>query len=97
IQIALRLACSASWFGVEWCELGDKDTSHNQWAISVHERLRLRSILDAIVASLYGLSRDDIRWILRDCDHPREQLAQNAFCRTLDPKGFWRVDKDQDP
>ncbi|MDR0966387.1 MAG: hypothetical protein LBM75_07805 [Myxococcales bacterium] len=62
-----------------------------------HERLRLRSILDAIVAALYGLSRDDLRWILRDCDHPKERLSDRAFTRTLDPKGFWRVDKDEDP
>jgi hypothetical protein len=66
-------------------------------AVTTHERLRLRSILDALVAVLYGLSRDDLRWILRDCDHPRERLADKAFCRTLDPKGFWRVDKTEDP
>lgn len=66
-------------------------------ALTGHERLRLRCILDAIVAALYGLSRDDLRWILRDCDHPRDRLSNTAFCRALDPKGFWRVDKDQDP
>lgn len=25
------------------------------------------------------------------------RLSDKAFCRTLDPKGFWRVDKTQDP
>lgn len=68
-----------------------------RWALTPHERLRLRCILDAIVAALYGLSRDDLRWILRDCDHPRERLQSREFARTLDPKGFWRVDKDEDP
>ena len=66
-------------------------------ALTSHERLRLRSILDALVATLYGLARDDFRWILRDCDHPKERLAEKAFCRALDPKGFWRVDKSEDP
>jgi hypothetical protein len=61
------------------------------------ERLRLRCILDALVAALYGLSREDLRWILRDCDHPKERVASRDFARTLDPKGFWRVDKDEDP
>lgn len=67
------------------------------WAITPHERLRLRCMLDAIVAVLYGLGRDDFAWILKDCDHPKACLGDNAFCRRLDPKGFWRVDKDQDP
>lgn len=66
-------------------------------AITPHDRLRLRCILDAIVAALYGLSRDDLRWILRDCDHPKERVTNRDFARSLDPKGFWRVDKDEDP
>lgn len=51
------------------------------WAITPHERLRLRCILDAIVAELYGLSYEDFEYILRD--------------DTSDPKGFWRVDKNK--
>lgn len=66
-------------------------------AITPHERLRLRCMLDAIVATLYGLDRDDFAWILRDCDHPTARLSEKGFCRTLDPKGFWRVDKAQPP
>jgi hypothetical protein len=54
-------------------------------------------MMDAIVAALYGLEHDDFSWILRDCDHPTARLPDNAFCRTLDPKGFWRVDKAQNP
>lgn len=67
------------------------------WAVTPHERLRLRSILDAAVAELYGLSLDDFAWILRDCDHPIERVCNKPFSRTLDPKGFWRVDKEQEP
>jgi hypothetical protein len=67
------------------------------WAVTPHERIRLRCIADAIVASLYGLTRDDFAWVLRDCDQPSERLGDKAFCRTLDPKGFWRIDKDRDP
>ena len=54
-------------------------------------------MLDAIVAALYGLNRDDFAWILRDCDHPLESLSDRDFTRSLDPKGFWRVDKDKPP
>lgn len=66
-------------------------------ALAQPERLRLRCILDAAVAHLYGLDRDDFRWILRDCDHPVEQSTSKAFTRALDAKGFWRVDKAQPP
>lgn len=61
------------------------------------EKLRLRCIIDAIVAYQFGLSEDDLKWILRDCDHPREVICSSKFSRTLDQKGFWRIDKDVDP
>jgi hypothetical protein len=67
------------------------------WAVTPHERLRLRCILDAVVAHLYGLDEEDFRWILRDCDHPVDKVTDKAFARTLDPKGFWRVDKHAEP
>jgi hypothetical protein len=54
-------------------------------------------MLDAIVAVLYGLDRDGFAWILKDCDHPKARLSEKVFCRRLDPKGFWRVDKTEDP
>lgn len=83
-------------FALAW--LDEREGSwKRRWALTTHERLRLRCILDAIVAALYGLSRDDLRWILRDCDHPKERVTNRDFARTLDPKGFWRVDKDEDP
>jgi hypothetical protein len=65
------------------------------WAITLHERLRIRCNLDALIAELYGLSWDDFAWILRDCAHPLSHI--NQIYHTLDPKGFWRVDKDKDP
>jgi hypothetical protein len=67
------------------------------WAVTPHERTRLRSILDAILAKLFELDMDDFRHILRDCDHSVSELSDKAFCRKLDPKGFWRVDKDREP
>jgi hypothetical protein len=70
---------------------------HARAALTTHERLRRRSLLEAVIAALYGLDRDDFAWILKDCDHPTADLGSKAFCRGLDPKGFWRVDKDQDP
>ena len=67
------------------------------WAVTPHERLRLRCLLDAVVAELYRLDWEDLAWILRECDYPVETLRDDAFTRTLDPKGFWRVDQNRDP
>lgn len=67
------------------------------WGITPHERLRLRCSLDAIIAELYGLDYSDLAWVLRDCDHPIEHIHDKSIYRTLDPKGFWRVDKEKYP
>jgi hypothetical protein len=67
------------------------------WAVTPFERLRLFSIVDAVVAELYGLNWEDLAWILRECDYPAAVLRDDAFARTLDSKGFWRMDKDKDP
>jgi hypothetical protein len=67
------------------------------WAVTAHERLRLRCILDALVAHHRGLAWSDLARVVAGCDHPAAALARAAFTRTLDPKGFWRVDRDRDP
>ena len=98
VQLSAPLAMCAWWFAPWWVRMQASFGGRSlRWAITLHERLRLRCTLDAIVAVLYGLDRDDFAWILRDCDHPAERLAEKALCRTLDPKGFWRVDKAQAP
>lgn len=50
------------------------------WALTRHERLRLRCILEALVAAAYGLTLDQFAYIVAE--------------RPADPKGFWRVDQD---
>ena len=95
--ILLRLACSSPWFAPEWLALGRRGEPCGISGLPAPERLRLRCVLDAVIAALYGLDIADLRWILRDCDHPRERLADPKFCRDLDPKGFWRVDRGLDP
>lgn len=101
--IARSLSISSHMFAPSWLIAVEKDQSLRQrpwkrwWAISSNERLRLRCILDAIAAELYGLDWDDLAWILRDCDHSVEWMRDKANYRTLDPKGFWRVDKELKP
>lgn len=96
-QVVCSLAFPFTPFAVEWHRqrriLSAHPTRwHARWAITPFERLRLAAFLDAIAAALYELSSLELNWILRDCDYPAGQLPSG-----LDPKGFWRVDKERDP
>lgn len=63
-----------------------------KWAIRDSERIRIRSILDAISASIFSLSWQDFLVILADCDFPIGMIPNG-----INPKGFWRIDKDKPP
>jgi hypothetical protein len=67
------------------------------WALQPHERLRVRSLVDAAIAASYGLDYEELKHFLADCDHPVSRSMAKSFTRNLDQKGFWRVDKDKDP
>ncbi|MCA9720176.1 MAG: hypothetical protein KC468_36280, partial [Myxococcales bacterium] len=101
IAATAKLCLAHLWFAPTWIDLDRHSQAFrvppSAWALTPHERLRLRAMLDAIVAALYGLGRDDFAWILKDCDHPAVKLSDSVFCRQLDSKGFWRVDKTDDP
>jgi hypothetical protein len=62
-----------------------------------HERLRIKAMLEAVVARIYELDDQDLKVIFKDCDHPEASLRKQGLKKTLDPKGFWRVDQDKDP
>ncbi|MBE0541980.1 MAG: hypothetical protein IH623_11380 [Verrucomicrobia bacterium] len=95
--IAALSLCSIQ-FAELWLSFQDGPVGWKQaWALTTSERLRLRCILDAVIAQLFGLSETDFGWILSNCDHPIQVVTAKNFMRTLDPKGFWRVDKDQPP
>lgn len=74
------------------CPVYFKDSS-----LTTYERLRSRTILDALIALQYGLNYHGIGYILRGCDFPLYSLGDPITRNTLPPKGFWRVDKDKDP
>jgi hypothetical protein len=68
-----------------------------RWALTDNERLRLRVITDVICAHLFGLNSDELRWVLHECDNPIAFLRNRDASQRLDPKGFWRVDKEREP
>jgi hypothetical protein len=73
------------------------DSRPRTWAITLHERTRVKLILDAVLASLFNLTRDHLVHLLRDVVYSKEKLLDRAWCKGLNPNGFWRVDKDKDP
>jgi hypothetical protein len=62
-------------------------------ALTVHERLRWTVMQNVVVALLYGLEPEDIRWMFKDCELDVESLRSNDYTRGLPPKAFWRTDK----
>ncbi|MHC5065413.1 MAG: Eco57I restriction-modification methylase domain-containing protein, partial [Planctomycetota bacterium] len=92
-----RLALQGPMFATEAKELLAAGIRVDQSELGAADRQDLRASIEALVARLYGLDGDDFAWILRDCAHPVEELKRRDFQRTLDPKGFWRVDRELPP
>ncbi len=67
-------------------------------ALTPSERLRVRVISDVVAATAFALTLEDMQTILADCSLPCSRLCGPAVMRkALDPRGFWRVDRDQEP
>ncbi|MGX6570190.1 Eco57I restriction-modification methylase domain-containing protein [Cupriavidus necator] len=84
-----------------WADFESQVRNHQSWrrlwAITAHERTRLKAILEAVAFHYFGLGLRDARVILGDTDRPTAQLTNDAFCKTLEQRGFWRIDKYQPP
>ena len=65
--------------------------------LTAAERTRLTAIIDAVIAVMYGLNRDDVLKIVENCDLSTELIQTKRYSTNLDPKGFWRVDKEKAP
>lgn len=80
LRAAASLSLTHPRFAGQWLELCDArgidvTSASRWWAVAPGERTRLRCVIDAVIAELYGLSYDDLLWILRGCDYPQEVLA----------------------
>jgi hypothetical protein len=96
-RIVASLAMPALNFAREWMKLERHDSWKRMWGVSMHERTRLRAMLEATIGFLAKLSRDEFRHLLAACDHEDQRLESPTFTRTLDPKGFWRVERKKPP
>ncbi len=97
--VGRRLAYPHTIFAREWlaCSASREVPWRRLWAVTSHERARLRAIADALAAHIMGLSPEEFAWILRDCDRPTAWVSDKSNARSLDPRGFWRVEKGNDP
>ena len=82
-------------FAQEWLELRNS-LGNLKFALTAHERLRCICIVNAVIASCFGLAAQDFEVVLENCDLPQNQLT-GASAKQLNPKGFWRIDKNLDP
>lgn len=96
-ELGLRLGLPHKAFAKYWLPHRSSNRSwHSLLALTPHERARLKAINEAVCAWHFGLSWDDFAAVLEDCDLPQDQLS-GASAKRLNPKGFWRIDKDMAP
>ena len=96
-----QLACAGWSYGGVWDELIRQQSvpshSRHQWAVTDAERLRCGAMLEALVAHFFAYEVADYAHALAGSDYAVATVRADEFTRTLDPKGFWRVDKEKDP
>jgi hypothetical protein len=94
-QLTARLAGCDKRFSWLWAgpnPVGARDIPVSRlWALTGAERVRLRSVLDAMWLIGYGLRVQDSVDLFEGCD------SVDAASVMASPKGFWRVDRDKDP
>lgn len=98
--LSLSISGPSQLFAREWLEVDAAFRAKNWkafWAVSEHERARVLATSNALISHAYGLNLEDAGALFFDCDHLSATVRTDDFARTLDPKGFWRVDKEKDP
>ncbi len=96
-SLSVGLAAPSPTFSPLWLQTTCREAWRHAWVLTELRRLEARAVLDAIVFTAWGFSQSDVAWVLRDCDWPCRDLRARGFASGLDPKGFWRVGKDQEP
>ena len=86
IDLVIRLSIpnkifSHIWFRYYTKGYFKKKCWHNYWAITDKERTRIRCIIDSLFSKIYGLTKEDMKLILKNDQS--------------NPKSFWRVEKDK--
>lgn len=100
-RAALGAACPSPLVSAVWIAMLGATPAplaqRQMWALTPRHRLESRATLDAVAAAIFGLSAQDLRDILFDCDRPTAEVAAASGGDSKNPIGFWRVDKGKDP
>ena len=97
VAIALRLGLPNKRFAEEWLFLRSSAKGwRSLFALTKLERLRLRAINEAMTSFQFGLQWDELHVALDQTDLPSHRL-KGEQAKALNPKGFWRTDKDREP
>lgn len=98
--LSLGVASPSTLFARQWTMVNPAFQSKHWksfWALTEGERARVIASSNALVCHSYGLEASDVAALFADCDHADNSIRSDEFTRTLDPKGFWRVDKGKEP
>jgi hypothetical protein len=95
---AASLQLAHTLFAQDWLRrMNVRRAWRSRWKTTPHERIRVRSMIEAITAGAFALSIADLHFILFECDYPASDVTNKRFARTLNQKGFWRIDKAEHP
>ena len=101
LSVLASATASLAWphvqFAQSWLSINRRGPWKSLWALTRVERLRLRAVVEAVVAYRFGLTETDLSEVVKECDYPESQVCSSEFARTLDPKGFWRFEKSEPP
>jgi hypothetical protein len=99
VRCSLGLCLPHPRFATVWASTGrhDQRSWKQLWAITGHERKRLRAICEALIALQYGLTEADLKNVVLDTDRSTDHLANKPLARTLNSKGFWKTEKNLPP
>ena len=95
-DIAVRLCLTSNCLAPQTLEIGRSGPAPLSTALpalTIARRIACHAALDALIASMFSLTYDDLLHMLSDCDHPSVNTKEIA----RDPKGFWRNERDKDP
>ncbi len=100
-KFVASLSMSSPIYASEWLDLKSSFSLTKEleryYALTNNERTRCTAIINAIVFGALELDMENVSLIVEDCDHPTPVILDKKFSRRLNPKGFWRIDKEKAP
>lgn len=102
-RLALRLSAILPGHDRAWQQARSDGWLPDDWTRASHalvdpaRRREAFVALDVAVAAAWGATAVDLARLTADCSMPVDALADRRVARGLDPKGFWRIDRDLPP